>query len=114
MNFDQQKAQKIWQTVCLILAGKVSSYGLVADLAGLPGRARMVGRVLQHAPSEMQLPWHRVLRSNGQIAFAPGSDSARRQIELLRLEGVEVCRNRVKMKRYGWLPQLDELLQMKF
>ncbi len=114
MNFDQQKAQKIWQTVCLIPAGKVSSYGLIADLAGLPGRARMVGRVLQFAPQSMQIPWFRVVKSNGQIAFAPGSDSARRQIELLRPEGVEVRNNRVRMKRYGWSPQLGELLQMKF
>ncbi len=37
------KQQKIWQTVLQIPAGKIASYGQIADLAGLPGRARSSG-----------------------------------------------------------------------
>lgn len=114
MTFDQQKAQKIWITVCRVPSAKVCSYGVIADLAGLPGRARMVGRVLQFAPSDLCIPWHRIVRSNGQIAFTAGSDKARQQVELLRLEGVEVSHNRISLKRYGWVPDIGELLQMDF
>ncbi len=114
MSFDREKAQKIWQTVVLVPAGTVSSYGFIADLAGLPGRARMVGKVMQFAPQEMRVPWHRILKSNGQIAFAAGSELARRQTELLRLDGIEVINNRVKVKLYRWQPDLGELLVMDF
>ncbi len=114
MAFDPEKAQRIWMTVQQVPCGKVSSYGFIADLAGLPGRARMVGKVMQYAPEAMALPWHRILKSNGQIAFQAGSESARLQTELLRLEGVEVINNRVRLSRYGWQPALGELLLMEF
>ena len=47
---DESKYQRIWQTVLQIPAGKVASYGQIADLAGLPGRARLVGKALGKAP----------------------------------------------------------------
>jgi methylated-DNA-protein-cysteine methyltransferase-like protein len=38
---------------------------------------------------EPGLPWHRVLRADGRIAFADGSDGFARQLALLRAEGIE-------------------------
>ncbi len=78
---------RIWQTVLLIPQGRVAGYGQVADLAGLPGRARMVGKALGEAPAELEIPWHRVLRSGGQIAFPAGSDKAAQQKGRLQEEG---------------------------
>ncbi|MDN4502241.1 methylated-DNA--[protein]-cysteine S-methyltransferase [Alteromonadaceae bacterium BrNp21-10] len=101
---------KIWQTVLAVPAGKVASYGQVADLAGLPGRARLVGKSLGMAPTSMQLPWYRILRSNGQLAFAKGSESAERQKGLLQTEGVVVMNNRVRLKEFQWQPDLGEIL----
>ncbi|MEJ1355525.1 MAG: MGMT family protein [Candidatus Sedimenticola sp. (ex Thyasira tokunagai)] len=106
--------QRIWQTVQLIPRGRVAGYGQVADLAGLPGRARMVGSALGQAPDEMSLPWYRVLRSNGQIAFPIGSNKAVLQKGLLQEEGVVVLNNRVKMGEFCWQPDLAELLMMEF
>lgn len=114
MVFDVYKAQKIWKTVCRVPAGKVSSYGLIADLAGLPGRARLVGSVLQFSPPEMSVPWYRILRSTGQLAFPAGSEQSVRQKLLLQEEGVIVLNNRVKLKQFGWQPDLSELLQLEF
>ena len=94
--------------------GKVAGYGFIADLAGLPGRARMVGKVMQTVPAEMQVPWYRILRSNGAIAFAAGSRQAKRQTGLLQQEGVVVINNRVDMKQFGWKPGLAELMQMEY
>ncbi|MAD75224.1 MAG: cysteine methyltransferase [Rheinheimera sp.] len=101
--------QKIWQTVLLIPAGKVASYGQVADLAGLPGRARLVGKALGYAPTELAVPWYRVLRSDRSLGFAPGSATALEQRQLLLAEGVVLKHNRVS-KATLWQPDLAELL----
>lgn len=114
MAFNQQKRERIWKTVCNVPKGKVSSYGLIADLAGLPGRARMVGNAMQNAPSEMKIPWYRILKSNGALAFKSGSSQAEKQKGLLQEEGVVVLNNRVKMKQFGWQPDLGELLQLDY
>lgn len=102
--------QRIWQTVLAIPEGKVASYGQIADLAGLPGRARMVGKALGRAPDSLQLPWFRVVRSSGEIAFPRDSDAARRQTRLLEQDEVPVKNNRVRLKEYGWKPDLAEIL----
>ena len=102
--------QRIWKTVAAIPEGKVCSYGVIADLAGLPGRARLVGKRLGFAPKSWQLPWQRVVRSTGQIAFPSGSEEANKQRELLQMEGVVVTNNRVSMKRYLWQPSLADML----
>ncbi len=114
MAFNLHNAQKIWKTVSKVPAGKVSSYGFVADLAGLPGRARLVGAVLQYAPQEMSVPWFRILKSNGQLAFQAGSKKAELQTGLLQEEGVVVMSNRVKMKQFGWTPGLGELMELEY
>lgn len=102
--------QKIWRTVQMIPAGKVSSYGQIADLAGLPGRARLVGKSLGFIPKDMQVPWYRVLRSSGQIAFPKGTEQAEKQKGLLQQENVVVLNNRVKLKEFQWQPDLAEML----
>ncbi|SNY54688.1 methylated-DNA-protein-cysteine methyltransferase related protein [Arsukibacterium tuosuense] len=101
--------QRIWQTVLLIPSGKVASYGQIADLAGLPGRARLVGKALGYAPPELAVPWYRVLRSDRSLAFAPGSATALEQRQLLLAEGVMLRQNRVA-KADLWQPELAELL----
>ena len=45
----KESYQRIWQTVQAIPLGNVASYGQIADLAGLPGRARLVGTALIHS-----------------------------------------------------------------
>ena len=102
--------EKIWRTAMHIPNGKVSSYGQIADLAGLPGRARLVGKSLAYVPENLAVPWHRILRSSGQIAFPNGSEQAQKQKDLLQDEGVVVLNNRVKLKIFGWQPDLSEML----
>lgn len=102
--------QQIWRTVLQVPAGSVASYGQIADLAGLPGRARLVGKSLGYWPEELQVPWYRILRSNGQIAFPAGSEQAEEQKGRLQQEGVVALNNRVKFKDFQWQPDLAELL----
>ncbi len=101
---------RIWHTVLAIPPGKVASYGQIADLAGLPGRARLVGRALGYAPDAMQVPWYRVLRASGELAFPAASKLALKQSALLHEEGVPVRNNRVSLKEHGWRPDMTELL----
>lgn len=97
----------IQKTVAAIPRGRVASYGEIAARAGLPGRARMIGRVLGEAGAEARLPWHRVLRADGRIAFAPGSRAFREQRARLVEEGVIVRGGRVDLSRFGWQRNLD-------
>ena len=89
---DQRRAQ-ILLTVASIPEGRVATYGEVADAAGLPGCARLVGRTLRTLPDGSGIPWHRVVAAGGRIAVrdALGPESgAREQVARLRAEGVRL------------------------
>ena len=70
----------------------------------------MVGRAVGAAPSEMKLPWHRIVNAQGKIAIPKGSRGFERQQELLRAEGIEIENGKLDMERYRWDPTLDELV----
>ena len=73
--------------------GEVVSYGDIAEVAGAPGRARAVGHLLatHDGASGVELPWWRVVTSNGRLV--PGHE--REQRRLLLAEGVIVRDGRV-------------------
>lgn len=102
--------QRIIAAVRALPSGRVASYGQVAARAGLPGRARLVARVLSLAPSTLRLPWHRVLRSDGRIAFPPGSPGHAEQARRLRAEGVRVVGGRVAAADFDGARGLDAAL----
>lgn len=102
-----QSYQRIWRTVKQIPYAQVASYGQIADLAGLPGRSRLVSKALRQSPVE--LPWYRVVRSSGQIAFPAASAEAQEQRALLMAEGIQLRGNKVPAEHF-WRPQLAELL----
>lgn len=86
--------QRILAAVDSIPRGRVASYGGVAHDAGLPGRARLVGRVLRDLPAGSKLAWHRVVDASGGIRV--GGASALDQRRRLAREGVEfAAKNRV-------------------
>jgi methylated-DNA-protein-cysteine methyltransferase-like protein len=90
-----QARERILAVIRAIPRGQVMGYGQVAARAGLPGRARLTARVLGQN-EDPDLPWHRVLRSDGRIAMPEGSRGWREQTQRLRAEGVAVERGRVK------------------
>jgi len=105
--------EMILAAVRRIPRGKVCTYGNVAEVAGLPRRARLVGTVLRQTPAARGLPWYRVINAGGRISFPVGSDAYARQRHKLEAEGVVFVGGRVDLRRYGWPARderLDELL----
>lgn len=85
--------------------GWVATYGQVAARAGLPRRARLVGYVLQHLGTDVDVPWHRVVNAKGEVSYSPsrnGGDKLQRR--LLEQEGIEFDKHgRFNLERVRWL-----------
>ena len=99
--------QKIYAVIRRIPRGKVATYGQIAALAGLPRRARMVGRALSTTPEEIDVPWQRVVNAQGTIsARSDGIGWAEGyQRHLLEEEGVVFSKSgRIDLDRFGWDP----------
>jgi methylated-DNA-protein-cysteine methyltransferase-like protein len=95
--------QKIYAVVRRIPRGKVATYGQVAKLAGLPGRARQVGYALHALPRGTAVPWHRVVNAAGAISLRRFTGPDQLQLILLEQEGVGFnLRNRLDLKRVQW------------
>ena len=80
--------------------GRVATYGLVGMLAGRPLAARAVGNVMR-ACDDPDVPCHRVVRSDGNPAFALHRTRLRR-------EGVRFVGPRVDMAGHLWTPRLPQ------
>ncbi len=110
------KYVQIWETVQQIPQGKVACYGQIADLAGLPGKARLVGKALSKVPKsgwkEKIVPWHRVINSQGKISFPVESHLFNKQKKLLQEEQVVLIKNKISLLGFQWQPELAELLFM--
>ena len=78
--------QAVIECIKSIPEGKVASYGKIASLAGYPGGARQVVRILSTLSEKESLPWHRIVKKNGIIALT--GIGAREQMILLEREGV--------------------------
>ncbi len=90
---DEVTLERVREVVRAIPTGQTSSYGAVAAEAGIPGRARLVGRIL--AEDGHDLPWHRVLRADGSCAPHIAVEQAAR----LRVEGVLLVDGRLVRDR---------------
>jgi methylated-DNA-protein-cysteine methyltransferase-like protein len=97
-----EETKRIIQVLRKVPRGRVTSYGAVAALAGLPNGARQVVRILHSSAEKENLPWFRILRKDGSIALPPGA-GFELQEELLGKEGVAVSREgKVDLAKYGW------------
>lgn len=92
---------KVIEIVKKIPSGKVTTYGTVALLAGVPRGARLVGGVLHFNIDEV--PWHRVINRHGFISTKCLAHPKALQKALLEQESVEVSKDfMIDLDRYGW------------
>jgi len=92
--------QKIIEQILAVPRGKVCSYRDIAAKAGFPNGARQTVRVLHSMSKKYDLPWHRIIRSDGRIAL--DGEGRALQITLLRGEKVKVSNEgKVDMGKYG-------------
>jgi methylated-DNA-protein-cysteine methyltransferase-like protein len=97
---------RIWIVAGRIPRGRVATYGQVADLAGMPGHARLVGYALNALPDGSRVPWHRVINAQGRISLGGDGLAGRVQRQLLEQEGVQFdARGRVSLERFRWRPR---------
>lgn len=80
--------QKVLKLVSLIPKGKVTTYQILALKLGNKNLARAVGNALPKNPRLIEIPCHRVVKSNGQLGFYVRG-LAKKQI-LLQNEGIKI------------------------
>lgn len=100
--FDQ-----VWHLVRQVPPGMVVTYGQIAQMIAPPEGVeldeynafspRWVGNAMASCPHDV--PWQRVINSQGKISQRPG---AQRQRQLLEAEGVAFMKDKVDLSVYQW------------
>ena len=98
----------VWEIARQVPSGKVTTYGQIAAMIPPPGSLnlkdyeafgpRWVGGAMANCPDDV--PWQRVINSQGKISQRPGAEKQRL---LLLEEGVEFdARDKLDFDLYGW------------
>ena len=113
--------EQVYAVVRRIPRGQVTSYGRIAKMLGRPNAARAVGYAMhalqdsEDQPEYANIPWQRVINSQGRISIVNREHDAHEQAELLRAEGIVVSQDlKVDLNVYLWqglhLVELDDIL----
>ncbi len=95
--------QRVYDVVRRIPYGRVASYGQVAMILEHPQAARTVGWAMHALPADSDVPWHRVINSQGRVSTSCLTHPPDLQRRLLEEEGVVFgADGRVDMRRFGW------------
>jgi methylated-DNA-protein-cysteine methyltransferase related protein len=111
--------ETVWLIVQQIPDGVVSSYGQIATMIPPPPQVapdeykrlspRWVGAAMRNVPLGQNIPWQRVINSQGKISLA--GDEGAMQHSLLVGEGVEFdAKGVVDLARFGWQGPSDDWL----
>ncbi len=99
--------EDIYEVVCLIPEGRVTSYGAIARYLGIKS-ARMVGWAMNGLTKEKNIPAHRVVNSAGVLSGASAFHPANPMHKRLEAEGVTVKDNKVQnFKTVFWDPSAE-------
>ena len=99
--------KRVWAFVRQVPRGKVATYGQIALMLpppnGIPFESykafspRWVGGAMANCPDDV--PWQRVINSQGKISERPGAEKQRM---LLEGEGIVFIKDKIDLKKYGW------------
>lgn len=78
---------KVWELATLIPKGRVTTYGVMARLAGGGGQAaRSISSILSNSPNKV--PWHRIVYSDGRVWTS--NEHRNERMKLYKKEGIEI------------------------
>jgi methylated-DNA-protein-cysteine methyltransferase-like protein len=101
---DSSFRDSIYKLISEVPAGKVTTYGDLAALAGHANAPRIVGGIAHYGNDD--LPWHRLVNRFGGLAsgFHGGREV---QAQLLAQEGIS-CTNYIvnNFKEKRWVPKI--------
>ena len=111
---DGEHLKTLYKTLYVVIRniprGRVATYGQIAELAGIPGGARIAAASLKVSKPSDRLPWQRVIgkasKTRGRIAIHDPVGAAI-QRQLLEGEGVAIDdRGLVSLGEFGWTPKM--------
>ena len=94
-------SKRVIEIIQKIPAGKVATYGQIATLAGNNKAARQISRILHSSSDKYDLPWHRVINSQGRISLRIG-DGFEMQKAMLESEGIQVIKDKIDLAIFQW------------
>tara|TARA_B100000965_G_C19522498_1_gene727194 strand:- start:418 stop:711 length:294 start_codon:yes stop_codon:yes gene_type:complete len=77
---------QVWTEISKISFGETKTYKEIAMSIGKPNSARAVANACGKNPYPIDIPCHRVIRSDGNIGGYSGIGGVKKKIELLKLE----------------------------
>ena len=99
--------EDVYDVVKLIPAGRVTSYGAIANYLGVRRSARMVGWAMNGA-MQLDIPAHRVVNSSGLLTGKNAFATPTLMQELLEKEGVIIKNDKVQSyKDLFWDPMKE-------
>jgi methylated-DNA-protein-cysteine methyltransferase-like protein len=106
MNVDEPGyREKVYELVRQIPRGKVMTYGQIAVILGEGYTPRTVGYVM-HAANEQNVPWQRVINSQGACSTGKMTMPVNLQQSMLEQEGVVFNeKSRCDLDKYLWNPE---------
>lgn len=87
--------ERVYEVVCQIPYGRVSSYGAIARYLGTSSSARMVGWAMNAAHTKPEVPAHRVVNRSGLLTGKHHFSGTNLMQQLLESEGVKVKNDQV-------------------
>jgi len=98
----KSRYDQVYELVCLIPPGRVATYGQIAAYVDRC-TPRMVGYAMAATPPGRDIPWHRVINSQGRVSVRANGDRDIMQQLLLEAEGVFFNKNgKVDLNAVGW------------
>jgi len=91
--------EKIYKAVSKIPRGKVSTYGAIAKYVGITN-PRVVGYALHVNKDPDNIPCHRVVNKQGELAKGYAFGGLGIQEQLLRQEGIKLENDKVMLNKY--------------
>jgi methylated-DNA-protein-cysteine methyltransferase-like protein len=100
--------ESVYEVVRLIPAGRVTSYGAIANYLGARGSSRMVGWAMSSSHGLPDIPAHRVVNRNGVLTGKFHFSHPDEMQNQLAEEGVVVKDDQIQgFKEVFWDPNLE-------